>query len=722
MGPPELETETQQRSAWLAEEQAALRRVATHVARGVPHEMLLRATVDEVRQLLDVDLAAVSRYHLPDRVVVLYRSGEGASDEVFDMPLGGENVATLVARTLQPARMDDYSGASGPLADWARREGFSSLVAAPIVVDGNLWGVMTVGSRTDAALPERTEERLGSFTELLAVAIANVESREQLSGLLEEQAALRRLATLVAAGASSDEILAATADEVRHVMRVDVAAIARYVSADRILTLQWSSDVKFGARQGEVFPLGGTNVATLVAETRQPARIDTYADASGPVGERMKASGFASAVGVPVIVDARLWGVVIVGTGSEDRLAADTEPRLMAFTELLATAIANVESLDRLTRLLDEQSALRRLATLIVTGAAEYELLAATADEVREVMRCDVAALSRYLPGDRILTVHWSGEIDFPSRDGDIHPLGGQNVTTLVARSGKPARIDSYADATGDIGRDVQASVLGSTVGVPVLVDGRLWGLIIAGVTSEKPPLPDDAETRLERFTELLATGIANAEGRAALTASRARVVAASDETRRRIERDLHDGVQQRILSLLLEVQEAQAQIPTRPLDDVVDGLNEIQDQLREITSGLHPAMLAEGGIASALGTLTRRAPLPVYLDISLAGEPSEPVEVAVYFIVSELITNAAKHAQASRMQIALEASDGVLRLAVEDDGVGGADPGRGSGLLGLSDRVAAMSGAIELKSPPGEGTAIWVELPLEWDASNVST
>jgi signal transduction histidine kinase len=553
MGVTEIETETEDGLAWLAEEQAALRRVATLVASGTPHDTLLRATVDEVRQLLRVDLASVARYHLPDRVVVLYRSADGVSDEVFDMPLGGENVATLVAETLQAARMDDYSRASGPLAEWARREGVRSIVGAPVIVAGRLWGVMSVTTRGAEALP------------------------------------------------------------------------------------------------------------------------------------------------------------------------ADTEMRLASFTELLAMAIANAESLERLTRLLDEQSALRRLATLIVTGTAGYELLAATADEVREVMRCDFAAISRYLPDDRILTVHWSGEIDFPSEDGEINPLGGKNVSTLVARSGKPARIDSYAEATGVIGRKARASVLGSMVGVPVLVDGQLWGLIVAGVTSDKPQLPSDAETRLERFTELLATGIANAESSAELTASRARVVAASDETRRRIERDLHDGVQQRILSLVLEVQEVQAQRPALQLDSVVDGLNEIQDQLREVTSGLHPAMLAEGGIASALATLARRAPLPVYLDIALVEEPSEPVEVAVYFIVSELITNAAKHAQASRVLVALEASDSVLRLGVEDDGVGGADPMRGSGLLGLSDRVAAMSGAIQLKSPPGEGTAIRVELPLDWTASNPS-
>ena len=711
MGVSEAKTETGQRMARLAEEQAALRRVATLVARGVPRQELFRATCDEVRHVLRVDLSSVGRYHLPDSVEVLGRSGEGVSDELGEIPLLAGTVPTLVARTGQAARRDDFLGAVGPLAEWAGGSPLS-VVGVPVLVAGELWGVMTVATRGAQALPADTEDRLASFTELLATAIANVESLEQRTRLLEEQSALRRVATLAASGAGPEALLRATVDEVQRVLNVDLAAISRYELPERVAVLYRSGFQT--AEETIEMPLGGQNVATLVAETGRPARLDDYANASGPLAEWARREGVCSIVGAPVIVDGRLWGVMSVAKRGSGALPAETEERLGSFNELLGTAMANIESRQQLTFLVGEQSALRRLATLIATGAAHNELLFATADEVREVMEVDFAAISRYLPGDKIMTVHWSGDIEFPSEDGEINPLGGKNVATIVARTGETARIDSYADADGAIGEKVRASVLGSIVGVPVHVDGRLWGVITAGVTKEKPPLPSDAEMRLEAFTKLLATGVANAESRAELTASRSRVVAAADESRRRIERDLHDGVQQRIISLALEVQEAQTRLPRRSLAHIVDGLDEIQDQLREITSGLHPAMLAEGGIELALGTLARRAPLPVYLDISLNAEPPESVAVAVYFIVSELLTNAAKHAQASSVHVTLQTTAGVLRLDVRDDGVGGADLSGGTGLLGLSDRVKAMGGVIHLDSPSGAGTLVWIELPLD--------
>jgi len=210
------------------------------------------------------------------------------------------------------------------------------------------------------------------------------------------------------------------------------------------------------------------------------------------------------------------------------------------------------------------------------------------------------------------------------------------------------------------------------------------------------------------------------ARSRAELAASRARIVAAADETRRQIERDLHDGVQQRLVSLALAQRSAEAIVPAElyelrlQLSQVVDGLAGAIEELQEISRGIHPAILAQGGLAPALKTLARRSAVPVDLDVRAGARLPEPVEVAVYYVVSEALTNAAKHAHASVVQVGVGARDGVLELSIRDDGSGGADPTRGSGLIGITDRVDALGGTIELASPVGQGTTLLITLPIE--------
>jgi signal transduction histidine kinase len=232
-------------------------------------------------------------------------------------------------------------------------------------------------------------------------------------------------------------------------------------------------------------------------------------------------------------------------------------------------------------------------------------------------------------------------------------------------------------------------------------------------------PLPSGIELRLADFTDLVGTAIANTQARADLTASRARVVTATDNIRRRIERDLHDGTQQWLVSLALEVRNAQASVlDTQPqlridLADIADGLVAALHDLREISRGIHPAMLARRGLDPALEALARRSPLPVELDINLGGRLPDHVEVAAYYVVAEAFTNAAKHARPTAIWVAAEVVDGRLRLTVRDDGIGGADPANGSGLTGLTDRVEALGGTITVHSPPGVGTTLQVRLPL---------
>jgi signal transduction histidine kinase len=255
-------------------------------------------------------------------------------------------------------------------------------------------------------------------------------------------------------------------------------------------------------------------------------------------------------------------------------------------------------------------------------------------------------------------------------------------------------------------------------VATPIIVEDRLWGVIVAGSTSQQP-LPPDTEARLAAFTDLVATAIANAESRAELAASRARIVAAADDARRRIERDLHDGAQQRLVALGLELRAAQASIPAGldqlggELARIADGLARVQSGLRQIARGIHPAILAEGGLERALKALARRSSVPVELDVRARVGLPERVEVATYYIAAEALTNAAKHADASVVRVAVEESERVLRLSISDDGDGGADPTRGSGLVGLKDRVQTLGGTIAVQSPPGAGTFVHVELPL---------
>jgi signal transduction histidine kinase len=545
--------------------------------------------------------------------------------------------------------------------------------------------------------------------------------RGGVARLAEEHASLRRVATLVASGVPAEELFAAVNEEVGQLLSVDIAGMARYEDDFTVTMLAaWSSAGDALPRVGSLWSLAGKNVPALVAQTGRPARIDSHADAPGPLGALTRALGIHSLVGTPIVVEGRLWGIMVVCSTLE-RLPADTEARLASFTELVATAIANAASRAALARLAEEQAALRRVATLVALAVPPERMFEAVTKEVAQLLDVERASMGRYeSDGTTTFLTSWTRtgpDVPTPSR----WVLGGKNVPTLVAQTGRPARLDSYADASGPIGLAARDRGLRASVGAPITVGGRLWGVMSAIPTSEQP-LPPDTEARLTEFTELLATAIANAESRAELAASRARIITAADETRRRIERDLHDGAQQRLVSLGLELRAAQAAVPPElgELEDevsrVAEGLAEVQEELREIARGIHPAVLAEGGLGPALKTLARRSRVPVELDVRPHARLPDPVEVAAYYVVSETLTNADKHARASVVHVEAEATGGVLRLDVRDDGIGGADSAQGSGLAGLNDRVEALGGALTLQSAVGAGTSVHVELPLESD------
>jgi signal transduction histidine kinase len=424
-------------------------------------------------------------------------------------------------------------------------------------------------------------------------------------------------------------------------------------------------------------------------------------------------------VGAPIIVEGRLWGVIVANPAPQQPLPPDTEARLVSFTELVATAIANAESRGGLARLAEEQAALRRVATLVARAVPPAELFTAVTEEAGQLLSPDLAGMGRYESDVYIPVAAWSRTGVRLRGAGDRWPLGGENVPTRVARTGRPARIDGHANASGAIGETMREVGIRSAAGAPIVVEGHLWGEMFVASTLEEP-LPSDTAARLASFTELVATAIANATSRAELAASRARIVAAADETRRRIERNLHDGAQQRLVSLGLELRAAQATMPPElgelgsEVARVADGLASVQEELREIARGIHPAILAEGGLGPALKTLARRSQVPVELDVRAQARLPDPIEVAAYYVVSETLTNADKHAHASVVRVEAEAVDGILRLDVRDDGVGGADSSRGSGLAGLRDRVEALGGTLTVRSTLDAGTSVQVALPLQ--------
>jgi signal transduction histidine kinase len=577
-----------------------------------------------------------------------------------------------------------------------------------------------VASTRTESLPADTEGRLADFTQLVATAIANAEARVELRGFAGEQAALRRVATLVARAAPAEEVFAAVSAEVGRVLSADVIVLDRFDpdGAETVVGV-WSSTGAVPVAVGTRVPLGGGLVSTLVFQAGRPARIDDYAEVSGPGSDFAREAGIRASVGVPVSVEGRLWGVMIVASGHA-LLPANTETRLAEFTELVATAIANVQARVELRGFAGEQAALRRVATLVARAAPAEEVFAAVTAEVGRVLSADVALMSRYDPDDTatIVSAWTSTGAAPPTPVGRRFELGGRNVHTLVFQTGRPSRMPR-AEASG-----AATDVFGEwgirvAVGAPIGVEGRLWG-VMSVLSTHAESLPADTEARLAGFTELVATAIADAEAQAALTASRARIVAAADATRRRIERDLHDGAQQRLVSLALHLRgTVRAAVPpgagelTARLDAAATELAGVLDGLREIARGLHPSALADGGLRAALKALARRSAVPVRLDVRVDGRLPDQIELAAYYTVAETLTNTARHASATVVDVAVEAGERVLTVRVRDDGRGGADLTGGSGLIGLTDRVEALGGRLSLHSPPGAGTTVEISLPL---------
>jgi signal transduction histidine kinase len=376
------------------------------------------------------------------------------------------------------------------------------------------------------------------------------------------------------------------------------------------------------------------------------------------------------------------------------------------------------DNLTRLQALLAEQAALRRVATMVAAGTPAPALFARVCEELGELLAVKSTDMIRY-ENERFATVvgSWTGN-DTPSFPvGERIPIEGESVTAKLYRSGRPERVDDYDDVEGELAERLREFGIHSVVGAPIYVAGRLWGAIM--VSSELAhAFPAGTEGRISSFAELVTAALANVDAREQLAASRARIVEAADAARRRIERDLHDGAQQRLVSLALNLRRLESSLEpnsaaTRELAVARAELDAALEELRELARGIHPSILTDRGLEAALAAVAGRSTVPVELDLDSCGKLPSSVQTTAYFVVVEALTNAAKHAHSDRIEVRVAVGEGHAMIEVRDDGRGGVDPARGSGLSGLADRVSALGGTLEIQSPVGAGTAIRARIPV---------
>jgi signal transduction histidine kinase len=371
-----------------------------------------------------------------------------------------------------------------------------------------------------------------------------------------------------------------------------------------------------------------------------------------------------------------------------------------------------------LEELLREQAALRRMATLVAREPPPRELFAAVTREVGMLLGAQRATLLRVVdPEWAEVAASWSDGDAPPVPVGHRGALDGRGILGKMLRTVRPVRVEDFDEVGGRVAALMRELGIRSGAGGPIFLRGRVWGAVTA-VWPADVPMPAGAEHRVAAFAELVSYAIENAETRNELAASRARLVEAADEARRRIERDLHDGAQQRLVAAALELTLLDRRIEQDPAGarEILARAREQLDgglgELRDLARGIHPTVLTERGLIAALDALVQRSPLPVDLDAAVPERLDAPIEAAAYFLVSEALTNAAKHSRADSVSVKVAVDDGTLVVTIADDGVGGADTGGGSGLSGLVDRVQAVGGRLEVSSPAGEGTRICARLP----------
>ena len=650
----------------LADEQSALRVVAELVARAAPAQDIFAAVTVEASRLLTGTPMTLTRFG-PDRDLVVLATHGGP------VPVGTRidyESGTLPDRSRRfgaPVRVDDY--ATELDAPLAARFAITAAVSVPIVVGGDAWGMLTATSGA-GPVAAGTEQRLLQFTGLVTAALANIQTGMELQTLADEQAALRSVAELAAQGAPAEELLKAVAVEASRLTGVDFSTLLRYEpdGSTEIVALDGAPP---GVAVGMRAPGTGDGAVQRVWRTHKPARIENLAGTAGTWPKVAHGHGFATSAAVPILAHGELWGVLVV-VGRERPLPAEIHAHLTDFADLTGTAIAAAQTRRDLQQLADEQGALRRVAELVARGAALPEVFTAVAVEASQLLGQVPATLLRF-----------------------------DDVAVVVAAVNSPA-----------------GPRAGPGVAVPITVEGRTWGSLRCDAPGDN--LPAGTEGRLTPFAELAAAAIANAENKQKLTASRARVVATADETRRRLQRDVHDSAQQRLVHTIILLKVARDTIAgggsvADLVDEALSNAQLAARDLRDVVHGIMPEALTRGGLMSGLESLVSGFSVPVGLSADVPRLPAE-IETTAYFVVAEALANVVKHARAATVTVAVHVDGDHLDVRVVDDGSGGADPEYGSGLTGLLDRIEAADGSLVLTSPVGGGTTLRARLPLPPD------
>jgi signal transduction histidine kinase len=697
----------------------ALRRVATLAAQGADPQRLFSVLAEQdVAPLLGLFAFSLLAYDVGAGTLTKVAGSTGPNAgmprgtqfRVQDYPLTG-----AIIETGRPARDDSRTRPAAKRAPYTAGQS----VGAPVKVDGDIWGVIAGLSDQTEVLEPMCEEWLADLAALMAIAIENARRRDDLADLAESQGALRRVATLVAQDGDPQTVFAEVAFEAARILGVGAVSLIRWDAHTQLFTKIFGTHGERAAVvDGGTWPMDECPEGELILKTGRPVRIDDWASLPGPVVALHLERGFGQGVAAPVVLDGAIWGHIAAFGEAGDILAPGAELKLADFTRLMATAIANAQTRAELRGLAAEQgAALRRVATLVSERALPstvFDAVALEAARALKVRRVDVGRC------------HDDGSVSLlgstsPAAvtDNRRFAASGLYVTRRVMALGSAARIDDW---TGLSARESSVAVgdgFASVVGAPIWIDGSVWGVI--AVLSDAA-LAEDTETRLTDFTHLVASLIANVQARDDLIASRARIVAASDEARRRIERNLHDGIQQRLVSVALSLREVRGRssVPSgirSGLEDVARELEGVLEEIQVFSQGLHPALLSRSGLGPSLKELVRRSPIIVDLDVVGPRLP-EPVETAVYYFVCEALANTTKHGMASEVSITVACAGDSVHVMVGDNGIGGAAVGAGSGLTGLVDRVEALGGRLILESPPGRGTRISAELPIAPPAS----
>jgi PAS domain S-box-containing protein len=595
--------------------------------------------------------------------------------------LGYGEVAELLARdcdaTIHDHRPDDAPAADSALLrplttgktarselDWFVRQDGSrfpvSYVSAPIALREGRGVVVSFADVTDRL---RTEQALQQHDSVLAT----------------REAALRRIAALVVQGATSGDLFAAIAEEVAAVMDVPLVVVwhiytgggGHVVDRPALVVGAWG-ERPHPFRDGSAWAVEEEVAEAMVPGIDRPVRVEDFAAVGGEVAAAIAGAGIRAGAGAAIVVDGEAWGSMGVGaTRADEPLREGIEHELAEFTHLISTTISNSENRERLTHLAAEQAALRRVATLVARAAALRDVLDAAALEVGMLLDVVATRVTRFAPDgahDEVAVWHGHEEED-----------EGEAVTA------------------------------------PIAVDQRPWGALVVSWGASQTP-PTDAEARIAAFTDLIATAISNAEAREEVAASRARIVAAADDERRRVVRDLHDGAQQRLVHTVVTLKLAQSELSAGGdaavlVTEALEQAEQATVELRELAHGILPAVLTRGGLSDGVDALAARMPVPVGTEVAVERLPAV-VESTAYFVVAEALTNVAKHARATRAEVSARVEGGRLRVEVRDDGVGGARPD-GGGLVGLADRLDVLGGRLSVESPGDGGTLIAAEIPV---------